>query len=104
MDSSRIAGEMGLLLFGVHLIYKLRNAKSEVHKEKLILCGSIFAELLISAFAYSIRHVFWSRLTSDQLLLLYGIRCQFTVTLTVALIFAPKVSCLRSASLDNFRY
>lgn len=85
---------MGLLLFGIYLVYKLRNASSEVYKEKLILSASLFIELFISALAYSIRHLFWNRLTPDQILILYCLRCQLTVTLTVALVFGPKVSVL----------
>lgn len=88
-------GEMGFLLFGIYLVYKLRNASSEAHKEKLVLCASVFIELLVSGLTYTIRHLLWTQLTSDQLLLLYFVRCQLTVTPTVALIFAPKVSLTR---------
>lgn len=85
------SGEMALLLFGLHLVYKLRNASSEIHKEKLILCIAVFTELLISTLAYLTRHALWHRLGPDHLLVLYAVRCQLTVTLTVALVFAPKV-------------
>lgn len=85
---------MGLLLFGLHLVYKLRNATSETHKEKVILCLAVAFELLTSILLYTVRHSFWNKLTnSDHLLVLYALRCQLTVTLTVALVFAPKVSC-----------
>lgn len=85
-------GEIGLLLFGIYLIYKLRNASSDAHKEKLVLSASVFIELLISTLTYIIRHMFWERLSSDQLLVLHCIRCHLTVTLTVSLVFGPKVS------------
>lgn len=83
---------MGLLLFGIYLVYKLRNASSESHKEKLVLSGSIFLELFVSLFAYSIRHLFWNQLTANQFLLLYCVRCHLTVTITLALVLGPKVS------------
>lgn len=87
-----MAGEMGLLVFGIYLVYKLRNANSDVHKEKLALCAPIFIELLVSGCAYSLRHAFWRHLGSNQLLALYFIRCQLTVTVTLALVVVPKVS------------
>lgn len=87
-----LLGEIGLLLFGIYLIYKLRNAGSDTHKDKLVLSVAVFIELLISTLAYIIRHTFWQQLSSDQLLILYCARCQLTVTLTVALVFGPKVS------------
>jgi hypothetical protein len=79
-------------LFGLHLVYKLRNASMEVNKEKLILGLAVLIELITSALVYLIRHSLWRSLTSDHLLVLYAIRCQLTVTLTVALVFGPKVS------------
>lgn len=83
---------MALLIFGIYIIYKLRNASGEVHKEKLVLCLSIFIELFVSAVAYTIRHAFWNQLNSQEILLLYFLRCHLTVTLALSLIFAPKVS------------
>lgn len=88
---------MGLLVFGIYLVYKLRNASGDVHKEKLVLCVPIFVELLVSGCAYSLRHAFWRQLTSNQLLALYFIRCQLTVSVGLALVFGPKV---RSLSLS----
>lgn len=85
-------GEIALLLFGLHLVYKLRNASMDLHKEKLILGLAVAIELVISTFAYLIRHSLWHSLTGDHLLVLYAIRCQLTVTLTVVLVFGPKVS------------
>ena len=92
-----MAGEMGLLVFGIYLVYKLRNANSDVHKEKLALCAPIFIELLVSGCTYSLRHAFWRHLGSNQLLALYFIRCQLTVTVTLALVVVPKVSSAQAA-------
>lgn len=89
-------GELGLLLFGLYLVYKLRNAKSDTHKEKLILCLAVALELVISLPLYTLRHALWNKFANnDHLLLLYAARCHLTVTLTVALVFWPKVSALR---------
>lgn len=85
-------GELTLLFFGIYLVYKLRNASSEVHKEKLILSSSVFIELFFSSLTYLIRHLLWEQLSSEEVLILYCIRCQFTVTLILALIFGPKVT------------
>lgn len=85
---------MAMLLFGLHLVYKLRNASGELHKEKLILSVAVFVELLISAMAYAVRHALWHQLHADHLLALYALRCQLTVSLTVGLVFGPKVSGL----------
>ena len=92
-------GEIGLLLFGLHLVYKLRNASIEVHKEKTILSLAIFVELLISLALYLVRHSLWNSLSAEHLLLMHSIRCQLTVTLTVALVFGPKVSSKPQATL-----
>lgn len=83
---------MGLLVFGVYLVYKLRNASSEVYKEKLVLSVSLFIELFISLLAYTIRHSLWRQLSWQQLLILYCLRSQLTVSVTLILVFAPKVS------------
>lgn len=64
----------------------------EVNKEKLILGLAVLAELITSALVYLVRHSMWHSLTSDHLLVLYAIRCQLTVTVTVLLVFGPKVS------------
>lgn len=64
----------------------------EVNKEKLILGLAVLLELITSTLAYLIRHSLWHSLAADQLLVLYAIRCQLTVTLTVVLVFGPKVS------------
>uniref|UniRef100_A0A6G1SQP3 Putative G-protein coupled receptor 158 n=1 Tax=Aceria tosichella TaxID=561515 RepID=A0A6G1SQP3_9ACAR len=85
------SSEIALLLFGLHLFYKLRNAPMEVNKEKLILGLAVLFELITSTLAYLIRHSLWHSLTSDHLLVLYAIRCQLTVTLTVLLVFGPKL-------------
>lgn len=79
-------------MFGLNLVYKLRNASSEVYKEKLVLSVTVFIGLLVSSAAYALRHTFWHRLTNNQLLLLYAFRCQLTVSLGIGLIFVPKVS------------
>lgn len=89
------AGEIALLVFGIYLIYKLRNANSEVHKEKLVLCSVVFIELIASGSTYMLRHLFWNQLLSDQILLLYFVRCQLTVTVNIALVFGPKVSVFK---------
>ena len=81
-----------VLVFGLRLVYKLRNASSETHSEKPILSAAIFIELLVSLPTYALKHTLWDKLSSDQLLVLYAIRCQLTVTPTLALIFCPKVS------------
>lgn len=83
---------MALLLFGLYLVYKLRNASSEIHKEKLILCLAVPIELCISIITYCIRHALWNTLTQNELLVLYCLRCQLTVTLTLAMVLGPKVS------------
>jgi len=79
-------------MFGIYIVYKLKNASREVHKEKLVLCAPIFLELLLSSSLYTTRHLLWDKLSSNQMLLLYFLRCQLTISLTVALIFWPKVS------------
>lgn len=86
------AGEMALLLFGINLVYKLRNASSEAHKEKLVLSAAVFIELFVSALTYTARHFLWNQLSTNQILLLYCFRCQLTVSVTLGLVFGPKVS------------
>lgn len=81
-----------VLVFGLRLVYRLRNADSETYSEKPVLSAAIFIELLVSIPTYALKHGLWNELSPDQLLVLYTIRCQFTVTPTLVLIFAPKVS------------
>lgn len=88
------ADEMALLLVAVYLVYKLRNASSDTHKEKFVLSASVFVELIVSSMCYAVRHAFWRQLHSNQMLLLDTTRSQLTVTLTLALVLGPKVSLL----------
>ena len=105
-QTNKNLGEIALLLFGLRLVYKLRNASSEVHKEKLILCLAVALELTSSLLVYLVRHLLWSRLAQQEgdlwiLLPLYAARCQLTVTLTVLLVFIPKVSKGREMRADR---
>lgn len=85
-------GELMLLVCGLRLVYKLRNASGDSHREKLVLGVSVALELVVSSAFYLARHALWAQLTPDQLLLLYFGRNQLTVSVSLALVFAPKVS------------
>lgn len=82
---------MGLLLFGIYLVYKIRNAKTEVRAEKLYLGAPVCMELIVSGCLYTVRHIYWDLLTTDQFLVLLCIRSLLSVALGTGLIVAPRV-------------
>lgn len=77
---------------GLRIVYKLRNAPSDTHKERPVLSWALLLELTVSGCSYALRHSLYESLDGDQMLVLYFLRCQLTVTLSLALVFGPKVS------------
>jgi hypothetical protein len=92
-----ILGELIFLLTGVYITYCIRNAKKEIYKEKWTLAISLYLETIVSFTTYALKHGLWSHpdLNPDHIFLLYMIRCQFTVTPMLIILFFPKVSSNR---------
>ena len=90
------AGETLFLLTGVYITYCIRNARREIYKEKWTLCSIVYLELVISTVTYVLRHIFYQSIHPDLIFMLYFTRCQLTVTLSLILLFFPKVSCTAS--------
>ncbi|KAG9509731.1 putative G-protein coupled receptor [Fragariocoptes setiger] len=85
------ASELAFLLCGVHLVYRLRNARREVYSEKLVLTIAIFVELAVSSSTHLLRYALAEQLAPEHELLVLMLRCHFTITLTLALIIVPKL-------------
>lgn len=83
---------MSFVLTGIYLSYCIRNARSEFYREKWALCTCIYIEFVVSGSFYLLKHFLWNNLHPDLIYLMYFIRCQFTVTVILALIFGSKVS------------
>lgn len=83
---------MGLLIFGIYLVYKIRNAKTEVQAEKLFLGAPVCLELIVSSLLYAVRHIFWNQLSPDQFLIMLCLRSLLCVALGTGLIVGPRVS------------
>ena len=86
-----VSGEVCFLLAGVYITYCIRNARTEIYREKWTLCWIIYIELIVSSPTYIIRHIFSQRIHPDVIFLLYFARCQLTVSLALILLFLPKV-------------
>ncbi|KAG5885164.1 hypothetical protein JTB14_037473 [Gonioctena quinquepunctata] len=82
-------GELIILIFGIHLSYASRNAKTQF-QERTFLCAAISLELTISTLFYVSRIFLLPGLHPDVVLIVYCVRTQLTQTLAIILIFVPK--------------
>ncbi|XP_072377192.1 metabotropic glycine receptor isoform X1 [Diabrotica undecimpunctata] len=82
-------GELVILIFGIHLSYASRNARTQFH-ERTFLCAAISFELAISALFYTARIFILPGLHPDLVLIIYCVRSQLSQTMGLLLIFVPK--------------
>lgn len=82
--------ELLFLLFGIYLCYRVRSAPSDF-AEGTYITAAICYEAVISIVFYVLRHVYWTDLHPDYLFLMSFVRCQLTVTITLLLVFGPKL-------------
>ncbi|CAH1133680.1 unnamed protein product [Ceutorhynchus assimilis] len=82
-------GEAAILVFGIHLAYASRNARTQFH-ERNFLCAAISLELAISVIFYIARIFILNELHPDVVLVIYCVRSQLSQTVTLLLIFLPK--------------
>lgn len=83
------AGEIVILIFGIHLSYASRNARTQFH-ERNFLCAAISIELAVSTIFYVGRVFVLPGLHPDVVLIIYCLRTQLSTTLTLLLVFVPK--------------
>ncbi|CRL00772.1 CLUMA_CG014026, isoform B [Clunio marinus] len=84
------SGEMLILSFGIQLAYASRNANTQF-RERQFLVASIVIEFIVSSSYYIIKDWYLPELNPTTLLLAMFIRSQLTNTVTVILIFMPKI-------------
>ncbi|CAH1183725.1 unnamed protein product [Phaedon cochleariae] len=82
-------GELIILIFGIHLSYASRNARTQFH-ERTFLTVAISLELAVSTVFYMARAVFLPGLHPDTILIIYCVRTQVSQTMALLLIFVPK--------------
>ncbi|KAL1490571.1 hypothetical protein ABEB36_013241 [Hypothenemus hampei] len=82
-------GEMIILIFGIHLAYASRNARTQFH-ERSFLCAAVSLELAISVIFYAARISILDTLHPDLMLIIYCVRSQMSQTVSLLLIFLPK--------------
>ncbi|CAH0557756.1 unnamed protein product [Brassicogethes aeneus] len=82
-------GEIVILIFGIHLSYASRNARTQFH-ERSFLCAAISIELAVSTLFYAARVLILPGLHPNLVLICYCIRTQLSATLTLLLVFVPK--------------
>ncbi|CAB3373546.1 Hypothetical predicted protein [Cloeon dipterum] len=83
------AGELGLLVFGLHLSIASRNAFTQ-YREREFLCAALVVELLVSGPFYVLRALAWPHLHPDVAFSAYVARSQLTNSIVLLLIFVPK--------------
>ncbi|XP_065163117.1 metabotropic glycine receptor isoform X2 [Atheta coriaria] len=81
--------EMTILIFGIHMGYVSRNARTQFHERKF-LCAAICIELAVSGLFYVGRVFVLPGLHPDGVLIINCVRTQLTATITMALVFVPK--------------
>ncbi|RZF43571.1 hypothetical protein LSTR_LSTR008084 [Laodelphax striatellus] len=84
------AGELVILLFGLHLGLAARNATVQF-EERRFLCCTVALEAIVSCGFYTIRALYWETLHPDHTFLATFVRSQLTSTLVLMLIFTPKL-------------
>uniref|UniRef100_A0A1B0C9Q1 Putative g-protein coupled receptor 158 isoform x3 n=1 Tax=Lutzomyia longipalpis TaxID=7200 RepID=A0A1B0C9Q1_LUTLO len=84
------AGEMFILAFGLHLGYASRNANTQF-RERQFLVASILIEFVVSSLFYILRALYLPELSPGAIFLALFLRSQLTNTVTVGLIFLPKL-------------
>ncbi|XP_077285240.1 G-protein coupled receptor 158 smog [Arctopsyche grandis] len=84
------AGEMLILVFGIHLSYASRNAFTQF-QERRFLCAAICVEAIVSGVFYVLRAFYVTTLHPDYMYLAYFVRSQLTSTVVILLIFTPKL-------------
>ncbi|KAJ8921069.1 hypothetical protein NQ315_015865 [Exocentrus adspersus] len=82
-------GEIVILVFGIHLSYASRNARTQF-QERSFLCAAISIELAVSTLFYIARVVLLPSLHPDLVLVAYCVRAQLSQTVSLVLIFFPK--------------
>ncbi|XP_044752083.1 probable G-protein coupled receptor 158 isoform X2 [Coccinella septempunctata] len=83
------AGELIILIFGIHLSYATRNARTQFH-ERNFLCAAISLELAVSTIFYVSRILILPGLHPDYILIVCCVRIQLSTTVTLLLVFLPK--------------
>ncbi|VEN58619.1 unnamed protein product [Callosobruchus maculatus] len=83
------AGEIVILIFGIHLSYACRNARTQ-YQERTYLCAAISIELAVSSLFYAVRVWLLPGLPPHMALLAWCVRAQLSQTAATLLIFVPK--------------
>ncbi|KAK3599047.1 hypothetical protein CHS0354_012535 [Potamilus streckersoni] len=89
-DYATEVAELLFLCFGIHMCYRVRAAPSDF-SEGTYVSAAICIECSVSTVFYILRHVYWLGLHPDYLFLMHFVRCQTSVSLTLILIFGPKL-------------
>uniref|UniRef100_A0AAN0LVY7 G-protein coupled receptor 3 n=1 Tax=Polyphagotarsonemus latus TaxID=1204166 RepID=A0AAN0LVY7_9ACAR len=95
------SGELSFVFAGVYLSYCIRNARSELYREKWALSTCIYIEFFISSFFYILRNFFWYNFHPDYIYLMYFLRCQLTVSVILILVFGPKIFFRHSQKISK---
>ncbi|XP_031618728.1 probable G-protein coupled receptor 158 isoform X2 [Contarinia nasturtii] len=82
--------EILILTFGLHLAIASRNANTQF-RERQFLVASISAEFIVSVNFYILRAIYLNSWGPGTIFLILFLRSQFTNTLTMGLIFLPKL-------------
>ncbi|KAF4522803.1 hypothetical protein B566_EDAN014847 [Ephemera danica] len=84
-------GEIGMLLFGIHLSIASRNATTQF-QERRFLYLALIVEGIVSGLFYVLRGLVWPHLHPDIAFVAYVIRSQLSNTIVLLLLFLPKVN------------
>jgi hypothetical protein len=95
-----VVGELGMLLFGMHLSIASRNAKTQF-QERRFLYLTLIVEGIVSGLFYVLRGLVWPHLHPDLAFVAYVIRSQLSNTLVMLLLFLPKVIYTRVYRTNN---
>ncbi|XP_045471874.1 probable G-protein coupled receptor 158 isoform X2 [Harmonia axyridis] len=82
-------GELIILIFGIHISYATRNARTQFH-ERNFLCAAISLELAVSTIFYISRVSILPGLHPDYIMIVCCVRTQISTTITLLLVFLPK--------------
>ncbi|XP_013398205.1 probable G-protein coupled receptor 158, partial [Lingula anatina] len=94
--------EFLFLCCGIYLCYCIRSAPS-LFAETRYISWAIYNETVISAILHVARHFLLTILHPDYMFLMYFLRCHLTVSVTLVLVFGPKLWYTHRPPKTDFR-
>ncbi|XP_055343269.1 probable G-protein coupled receptor CG31760 [Paramacrobiotus metropolitanus] len=102
-DHCLVVGNVTFLLWGIRVCYRVRNAESYFNEAKFI-SFAIYNIAGVNAIFLLLHLVVYPQASPDIKFVFAFLRIQFSTTVTVCLVFCPKVSAIMRGQGENFEF